>query len=125
MTDEIEPSAPSYPAGEYAIVEVLGHRTLVGRVAEVERFGTKLLAIEPIFKDALLPAALVGGSSIYQFTSCSAEIAFARQPRERYQLPTSISATLPEEERQALPRPDDVTCQECGELVALCECGPF
>ena len=35
--------------GEYAIVELFGHTTLVGRVAEVERFGAKMLALEPIF----------------------------------------------------------------------------
>lgn len=83
------------PAGEYAIVEVLGHRTLVGRVEEVERFGTKLMAIEPLFAGQLLPAVLVGGSSIYQFTPCSAEVAALRQPKRDYQLPASVRAALP------------------------------
>ncbi len=91
------------PAGDYAIVEVLGHRTIVGRVEEVERFGTKLMAIEPLFRDALLPAVLIGGASIYQFTPCSAETALLRQPKNDWQLPPSIRAALP---LDMLPAPD-------------------
>jgi hypothetical protein len=91
------------PAGEYAIVEVLGHRTIVGRVEEVERFGTKLMSIEPLFGGKLLPAVLIGGSSIYQFTPCSVEIAAARQPKQDWQLPTSIRAALPPELLSAPP----------------------
>lgn len=91
------------PAGDYAIVEVLGHRTIVGRVEEVERFGTKLMAIEPLFRDVLLPAVLIGGASIYQFTPCSSETAFLRQPKNDWQLPASIRAALP---LDMLPAPD-------------------
>ena len=86
---------PARPKGEYAIVEVLGHRTIIGRISEVARFGATLMSIEPIWQDALLPAALIGGSSIYQLTPCSADVAFARQPRRHYQLPPSIQATVP------------------------------
>lgn len=83
------------PEGEYAIVEALGHRTLVGRIAEIERFGTKMLQVEPLFGDAMLGPVLLGGGSIYQFTPCTAETAWARRPRETYQLPPSIAATIP------------------------------
>jgi len=91
------------PAGDYAIVEILGHRTIVGRVEEVERFGTKLMSIEPLFQGQLLPAVLIGGSSIYQFTPCTAEVAALRQPKENWQLPASIRAALPQE---MLPAPE-------------------
>lgn len=42
-----DPAAPeiAYPPGEYAICELFGHTTLVGRITEIERFGTKMLAI--------------------------------------------------------------------------------
>lgn len=100
MSDEA--AIAPLPEGEYAIVEVLGHRTMVGRISEVERFGTKLCAIEPLFAGELLPAVLVGGSSIYQLTPCSAEVAHARAPKERWQVPSSIAATLPP---AALPAP--------------------
>jgi len=83
------------PAGEYAIVEVLGHRTIIGRVEEVERFGTKLMSIEPLFAGGLLPAVLIGGGSLYQFTPCSADVAAARQAKQAWELPVSIRAALP------------------------------
>lgn len=92
------------PPGDYAIVEVLGHRTIVGRVEEVERFGTKLMSIEPLFNGQLLGAVLIGGSSIYQFTPCSAETAAKRSPKHAYQLPPSVAAVLPPE---LLPSPAD------------------
>jgi hypothetical protein len=84
-----------YPPGDYAIVELFGHTTLVGRISEVERFGAKMLALEPLFKDTLLPPVLHGGASIYRLTPCSAEVAYARQPREGWQLPTSVRCIVP------------------------------
>jgi len=90
------------PSGDYAIVEVLGHRTYIGRVTEVERFGTKLLQIEPLFNDNLLTPVMVGGGSIYQFTPVSAAIAQSRHPKEQWQLPAMLRATLPPE---CLPAP--------------------
>lgn len=93
---EHEPiAAGAMPAGEYAIVEALGHRTLVGRVCEIERFGTKMLQVEPLFGSVMLGPVLLGGGSIYQFTPCSAEIAFSRRPQATYQLPATVAATIP------------------------------
>lgn len=86
-----------HPPGDYAVVEVLGHRTMIGRFTEVERFGTKMLAIEPIFDGQLLDEVLVGGSSIYQFTPCKAADAFKAAPTRRYQLPPAVAALLPDE----------------------------
>ncbi len=91
------------PPGDYAIVEVLGHRTYVGRVGEVERFGTKFMSVEPLFDGRLLPAVLVGGSSVYQFTPVTAAVAAEKQPRERWELPASVAVTPPPE---ALRAPD-------------------
>ena len=95
MTETTPISATDMPAGEYAIVEALGHRTLVGRVSEIERFGTKMLQVEPLFGDVMLGPVLLGGESIYQFTPCSADVAFARRPKQNYELPASIFATVP------------------------------
>ena len=44
MIDTTPISATDMPPGDYAIVEALGHRTLIGRVCEIERFGTKMPA---------------------------------------------------------------------------------
>jgi len=96
MTDAILINTVSdMPAGEYAIVEALGHRTLVGRVAEVERFGTKMLQVEPLFGQVMLGPVLLGGGSIYQFTPCDAATAYARRPQQTYQLPPSVAAVVP------------------------------
>ncbi|MCW1985558.1 UNVERIFIED_ORG: hypothetical protein M2348_001290 [Sphingomonas sp. R1F5B] len=88
-------TAMTMPEGEYAIVEVLGHRTLIGRVSEIERFGTKMLQIEPLFGSVMIDPILIGGSSIYQFTPCSAETAYARRPQEVHQLCASVLAIVP------------------------------
>lgn len=81
--------------GDYAIVELFGHTTLIGRIAEVERFGSKMLAIEPLFNGALLGVVFHGGAAIYRLTPCSRKVAWNKQPREDYQLPPSIRATVP------------------------------
>jgi len=88
-------NADNLPEGEFAIVEALGHRTLVGRVSEIERFGTKLLQVEPFFGEFMLGPVLPGGGSIYQFTPCPAATAYARRPKHTYQLPASVVATIP------------------------------
>lgn len=105
MADSTPISAGTMPQGEYAIVEALGHRTLVGRVSEIERFGTKMLQIEPLFGDVMLGPVLLGGGSIYQFTPCDAETAFTRRPKQTYQLPPSVVATIPP---LALPGNDEL-----------------
>lgn len=102
MSDAQPISALDMPAGDYAIVEALGHRTLIGRVDEVDRFGTKMLQIEPLFGDVMLPPVLLGGSSIYQFTPVSPEVAFRKRPTTRYSVPEAIMAIIP---AAALPAP--------------------
>jgi hypothetical protein len=90
------------PPGDYCIVELFGHQTQVGRFSEVERFGAKMLAIEPLFNGALMPEVYQGGASIYRLTPCSPEVAWAKHLRNEYKLPSAIAATLPPE---ALPPP--------------------
>ena len=71
------------------------------------------MSIEPLFNGELLPGVLIGGASIYQFTPCTPEVASARQPKQLWQLPTSIVATLPQ---PALPAPeqDELFDDDCG-----------
>lgn len=86
-------AAPTaHPPGDYAIVEILGHQTLIGRVEEVERFGSRMLRIEPIFCGVLLGPIYQSGGSLYRFSSCAADVAFARAPRRLYQLPDAVRA---------------------------------
>lgn len=90
-----ETVAMDLPPGDYAIVELFGHSTLIGRIAEVERFGSKMLALEPLHAGELRPVVYHGGAAIYRLTPCSAEVAWRRQSKEAWQLPPSIAATLP------------------------------
>lgn len=95
---ELNPTGDDWkklPPGEWAIVELFGHTTLVGRIGEVERFGAKMLAIEPLFAGELLPPVFHGGAAIYRLTPCAAKIAWDRQPRQDYQLPPSIRCIVP------------------------------
>ena len=95
-TEATQEAAPiNYPEGDYAIVELFGHTTLIGRIAEVERFGAKFLALEPLFNGTLLPAIFHGGAAIYRLTPCSPEVAFKRQPTHAYELPPAVVAIVP------------------------------
>ncbi|MBX9944955.1 MAG: hypothetical protein K2Y40_12805 [Reyranella sp.] len=94
------------PEGEYGIVELFGHTTLVGRITEIERFGSRMLALEPLFNGVMLPAVFHGGAAIYRLTPCSRQVAWERQPRNAWNLPPAIKAILPPE---ALPAPASAT----------------
>jgi hypothetical protein len=93
------------PSGDYAIVEQLGHRTYVGRVLEIERFGTKMLQIEPLFGRVMLGPIMISGNSLYQLTPVDVATAYARRPMETYQLPACVAATIPP---LALPSADEL-----------------
>jgi hypothetical protein len=95
QADIIDVGKPGYPPGEYAIVEIMGHTTMVGRITEVERFGTKMLAIEPLFAGQLLDVIYQGGPSIYRLTPCSAETAYREQPMKEWQLPAAVRKIVP------------------------------
>lgn len=94
-----------FPSGDYAIVEIMGHQTMVGRIEEVTRFGISMLQIEPIFAGNILPAILQGGAAIYRLTPCSAETAFRTAPKEgqRWAVPEAVRTLLPP---LALAKPD-------------------
>ena len=88
-------TAETLPEGEYAIVEVIGHRTLVGRISEVARFGTTLLQVEPLYAEFMLPAVMIGGGSIYQLTPCPPDVAWRRRSKSQWDLPDTVKHTLP------------------------------
>ena len=75
-TQQEQPTAPE-PAevlpDTYAIIEVFGHRRLIGRVFEVERYGTKMLRIDiPKDGDFALgyTTQFYGGGSVFSETPC-------------------------------------------------------
>jgi hypothetical protein len=93
--DESVVGADTLPEGDYCLLELFGHQTLVGKFVEVERFGAKMLAIECLFNGTMLPPVFHGGAAIYRLTPCTVAVAWARQPKQVYQLPPTIAATLP------------------------------
>lgn len=84
------------PEGDYAVVEVMGHRRYVGRVAEVLQYGKAMCGVEIVFRDGLLDQVLIGGGSIFAVTPCSRESAWASRARHAWQLPKpSADAVTP------------------------------
>ena len=78
--DEMEAEAGKIDAGtadappdEYAVVEIFGRRRHVGRILEVDRFGTKMLRVD-VPKDGKFENGFVshfyGGASIFGMTPC-------------------------------------------------------
>lgn len=108
------------PDGSYAIVELMGHTTLVGRVTEIERFGTKMMGIECLFAGQLLPVILQGGASVYRFTQCTPETAWKRQhtPDRAWSLPEPIQAIVPP---KLLAAPEAVTDAAEGNAIDAME----
>lgn len=70
-----------FPEGKYAKVEMMGHRTLWGRISEVEIAGGKMLKVEPIVGGKIVGETLINSASLYALTPCSAAKAFAGAPQ--------------------------------------------
>ena len=85
-----------FPNGEYAIVEMIGRQTLVGWITEVERFGVRVMRIKQLFRHHLLSAVYQMPRSIYRFTPCTEDAAFAAQATELRELPWAVRATVPD-----------------------------
>lgn len=59
----------------WAILELMGHVRLAGRVSEEEKFGTKLGRIDVPQKDGTFVTQYFSGSSIYRLTPVSEHVA--------------------------------------------------
>lgn len=99
------------PTHEYAIVEIMGHRKLVGRISEVERYGVKFLRVEPMFAGSVMGVeTFVQPGSIFCLTPIEHATAVRYAPTERYNLPDVIAAASAH--LLALPSPDEDEEQE-------------
>lgn len=73
------------PPEEWAKVEIFGHRRHVGRIAEVERFGSKMLRIdEPTADPAVFTTHFYGGGSIFSIAPVTEEASRAWVARYRH-----------------------------------------
>lgn len=67
---------------QWAKVELLGHRTRVGKVSEVEMFGGKLMRVAPIDNDGVdQPVEFYGAAAIYCLTHTTEAVVRAEVDR--------------------------------------------
>lgn len=99
----------------WAIVELMGHVRMAGRLTEEERFGTNMGRLDIPDGDGFV-TQYFGGSSVYRITPVSEDAAraAARQnvprPVHQWELPKPGPKPVPEEDRFAdggYPRDDD------------------
>ena len=63
MHPESEKQAPAW-----AIVEIMGHRVIAGRISEVSRFGASFCRVEVDLPDGTIAAQEYSGSAIFCIT---------------------------------------------------------
>lgn len=63
MSKQVEAPAPAAP--QWAILELMGHRRLAGRISEVQRFGVTFCQLEVPNVTGGFRTQLYGGSAIY------------------------------------------------------------
>jgi hypothetical protein len=86
----------------WAIVELMGHVRLGGRLTEEERFGVKLGRLD-IPSGETFVTRFFGGSSVYCITIVSEEAARAvaqrtPEPVQPWELPKQLTATVHEDD---------------------------
>lgn len=103
VNDTLAPDAPAPPAEEWAHVEIFGHRSHYGRIAEVERFGTKMMRIDVPTEDLeVFETFFYGGGSVFSMTPMTEEACRAYCARYRPRPVTARSALPPPELDAAL-----------------------
>jgi hypothetical protein len=86
------------PSEQWAIVELMGHVRLAGRLSEVERFGSKLGRLDIPLADGGFVTKEFGGASVYAITyvdEATARIVALRnqvQPVHSWELPKPLPA---------------------------------
>lgn len=84
------------PPAEWALVEIFGHRRHYGRIAEIERFGTKMLRVDvPDEPPDAFTTHFYGGASIFSLTLCTEETARSHNARYRPRPVTPIHQLPP------------------------------
>lgn len=85
----------------WAVVELLGHRRLAGRLTEQQVAGQVLLRVDVPALDGSMTTQLYGGQAIYCLTPTTEEVARALalrlqpEPVHRYELPVLAQAARP------------------------------
>ncbi len=101
MTDTTEANETTE---EWALVELMGHRSLAGRVTEVQRFGATLMRIDIPGESDAFTTQFYGGQAIYCVTPTTEEL--ARKAASRL-LPRPTHPLLPPAQRSLYDDEDD------------------
>lgn len=88
---ETSPNASMFALPTWAILELMGHRRKIGKVTDVEIFGSKMCRIDVLNIDDTFHTEFYGGSSIYACTPVSEQVA-------RMQAKNNASGQLPIEQ---------------------------
>jgi hypothetical protein len=108
-------SEETRPYEGWAIVELMGHRRLAGRVSQAEQYGVAMLRLDvPPTEGAQAATQFYGGSSIYCITPVSEEAALlvarrsAPTPIQTWELPPSAhprsyEATVADDDDEEIP----------------------
>ncbi len=80
----------------WAIVELMGHVTRVGRVSTVQRYGTELLQLDVPAGDGFVSED-IGGSAIYRIRYVTEEVARAQAARMADPRPVAPAGFRPTE----------------------------
>lgn len=80
---------------EWGRVEIFGHRSHIGRLSEVERFGTKMLRIDaPTTDPEVFETFYYGGGSVFSIAPMTEEAARAWAARYAPR-PVALTGRLP------------------------------
>jgi hypothetical protein len=102
----------------WAIVELMGHVRMAGRVTEEELFGSKLGRVDCPMPDGGYSTVYFGGGSVYRLSPCTEAVARAvaqvsrPEPVHRWELPVPepeprAEKIIPSPIRQALDDDED------------------
>src|ERR1051326_8782310 len=91
---------------QWAIVELMGHVRMAGKVSEVEQLGSKMGRIDIPKEDGGFFTQFFSGSSIYRMTPCTEDAARSvakhcqPQPVHAWELPKRLPMTDREEDEE-------------------------
>lgn len=117
--------------GEWAIVELMGHRTRAGWCSEIERFGTKMLRIDiphaekkketidteplleaPIEREVFEASQFYAGSAIFSYTPCDEDV--VRKHLAPYSPPARLQLRQHDPEDEQLESEEESESSERG-----------
>jgi len=96
----------------WAVLELLGHRRLVGRVSEVELFGRRMGKIEVPRADGTFDVQHFGGASVYALTETTEAKVRAELERQRADAARWAAPALPPAHRGYPEAATRATCSQ-------------